>query len=76
VTFLRTTTAVPPLRTGTHVVDVRVTQASQLVVTIDGTQALDVAVKLPPKVLVGFTGGVGDVTDTHAIINPKVTYVG
>ncbi|WP_252845618.1 choice-of-anchor D domain-containing protein [Actinoallomurus purpureus] len=76
LTFLKTTTAIPPLRTGTHAVDVRVTTASHMVVRIDGTQVLDVAVTLPPKVLVGFTGAVGGVTDTHAVLDPHVTYTG
>jgi hypothetical protein len=76
VTFLKTTTAIPALRTGTHAIDIRVTQASHMVVKIDGKQVLDVAVTLPPKVLVGFTGSVGGITDTHAVINPKVVYVG
>ncbi|MCW2948091.1 MAG: bamB 2 [Actinoallomurus sp.] len=76
VTFLKTTTAISALRTGTHAVDVKVTQAGHMVVTIDGKQVLDVAVKLPPKVLVGFTGAVGGITDTHAILNPKVSYIG
>ncbi|GAA4633021.1 hypothetical protein GCM10023196_068900 [Actinoallomurus vinaceus] len=76
LTYLKTTTAIPPLRTGTHAVDVRVTTASHMVVQIDGRQVLDVAVTLPPKVLVGFTGAVGGSTDTHAVLNPHVTYVG
>jgi hypothetical protein len=76
LTFLKTTTAIPALRTGTHAVDVRVTKASHMVVQIDGKQVLDVAVTLPSKVLVGFTGAVGGVTDTHAILNPHVTYLG
>jgi Abnormal spindle-like microcephaly-assoc'd, ASPM-SPD-2-Hydin/Bacterial lectin/PQQ-like domain len=76
LTFLKTTTAIPALRTGAHAIDVRVTTAGHMVVRIDGKQVLDVAVKLPPKVLVGFTGAVGGLTDTHAVINPKVTYIG
>jgi len=44
------------------------------VVTLDGTQVLDAAVTLPPKVLVAFTGGDGSLTDTHLVTNPVVSY--
>jgi hypothetical protein len=74
-TFLGTSTAIPPLRSGTHAVEVTINGASHMVVQIDSSIVLDVPVKLPPKVFVGFTAGVGDSTDTHAVINPIVTYV-
>jgi hypothetical protein len=74
VTFLATNTSIPVLRKGTHTIDVTVTTASHMVVKIDGTKALDVAVTLPPKVLVAFTAGAGGTTDTHAVINPVIAY--
>lgn len=72
--FLRTSTAIPALCTGTHLVDVTITKASHLVLTVDGRPLLDVAVQLPSKVLAGFTGSVGAYTDEHIVINPVVRY--
>jgi hypothetical protein len=70
-----TDVSIPAVRnTGAHAVTVTVTAASHLVVTLDGVQALDAAVTLPPKVLVAFTAGDGSLTDTHAISNPAVSY--
>jgi hypothetical protein len=74
VTFLKTNTTIPALRKGTHAIDVTVTMAGHMVVKIDGTKVLDVAVVLPPKVLVAFTAGVGGISDTHAVINPVIAY--
>jgi Abnormal spindle-like microcephaly-assoc'd, ASPM-SPD-2-Hydin/Bacterial lectin/PQQ-like domain len=72
--FLRTTTAIPDLRAGTHLVDVMITRASHLVLAIDNRAVLDVPVQLPSKVLAGFTGSVGGDTDDHIVINPVVSY--
>ena len=70
-----TNVSIPAIRnTGAHAVTVTVTAASHLVVTLDGTQVLDAAVTLPPKVLVAFTAGDGSLTDTHAVSNPVVSY--
>jgi hypothetical protein len=70
-----TDVALPAIRnTGAHAVTVTVTSASHLVVTLDGTQVLDAAVTLPPKVLVAFTGGDGSLTDTHVVTGPTVSY--
>ena len=70
-----TDVSIPAIRnTGAHAVTVTVTAASHLVVTLDGTQVLDAAVTLPPKVLVAFTAGDGSLTDTHAVSNPVVSY--
>jgi hypothetical protein len=74
VSFLKTNTTIPALRKGTHAIDVTVTTASHMVVKIDGTKVLDVAVTLPPKALVAFTAGTGGTTDTHAVINPAIAY--
>jgi Bacterial lectin len=77
VTFLQTSTAIRALRKGTHTVDVLVTQSASSYVTveIDGKLVMRVVVQLPAKVRVAFTGAVGGVTDTHAVIDPIVTYV-
>jgi hypothetical protein len=74
LTYLATSTAVGPLRTGTHVVDVQVSAAGNLVVTVDSTQVLNTAVTLPPNALVGFTGSTGASTDTHTVRAVTITY--
>ncbi|WP_330308751.1 MULTISPECIES: choice-of-anchor D domain-containing protein [unclassified Streptomyces] len=73
-TYAATSTAVPALRTGTHVVDVSVTTAGHILVSVDGTQVIDTAVTLPPNVLVGFSGATGGSTDNHTVNGVKVTY--
>jgi hypothetical protein len=56
-------------------VDVLITQTSHLIVRIDGRIVMNnVIVVLPNKVRVAFTAGVGGIGDTHAVINPTVTY--
>ncbi|MFD7323037.1 choice-of-anchor D domain-containing protein [Streptomyces sp. NPDC059875] len=72
--YAATSTAVPALRTGTHVVDVSVTAAGHLLVAIDGKQVIDIAVTLPKNVLVGFSGATGARTDNHTVRGVKVTY--
>jgi hypothetical protein len=73
LTFAGTSTSIPPLRTGTHTVEVTVA-AGNLVVKVDGTQALSVAVALPANALVGFSGGTGGLTDVHAVSGIAITY--
>ncbi|SEL75172.1 beta strand repeat-containing protein [Streptacidiphilus jiangxiensis] len=68
------TTNIPALQGATHTIDIQVTAASHLVVSVDGVQELDEAVTLPNKVLVGFTAGVGASTDTFAVSAPTITY--
>ncbi|MFE4619410.1 choice-of-anchor D domain-containing protein [Streptomyces sp. NPDC056747] len=72
--YAATSTAVPALRTGSHVVDVNVTAAGRLLVLVDGVQVIDVAVTLPKNVLVGFSGATGGLTDRHAITGVRVGY--
>ncbi|QGF23870.1 lectin-like domain-containing protein [Raineyella fluvialis] len=75
--YLSSTTAIPPLRTGTHNVDVRITSANHMVVKVDGQQVQDTLVpNLPPKVYIAFGGATGGATDTHAVLNPVITYTG
>ncbi len=45
----------------------------RLVVRLDGATVLDVAVSLPPTVLIGFTAGAGGDTDNHLVSNVVVT---
>lgn len=72
LTFASTSTAVGPLRTGTHTFTVTVT-AGRMTVTADGRTVLDQAVQLPPSVLVAFTGATGGTTDQHTISNVAIT---
>ncbi|MDH6114955.1 hypothetical protein P3T36_006466 [Kitasatospora sp. MAP12-15] len=74
LTTLQSATNIPALRGATHTVDVQVTAAGHLVVSLDGTQIMDTAVTLPPKVLVAFTGGVGGLTDNHVVSSPTISY--
>ncbi|PBC60104.1 hypothetical protein BKI49_31030 [Streptomyces sp. Tue6028] len=73
-TYAATSTAVPDLRSGRHVVDVSVTTAGHLLVSVDGTQVIDTAVKLPQNVLTGFGGANGGRTDNHTVNGVKITY--
>jgi hypothetical protein len=70
--WLAQTSAVPPLRQGSHQVLVTVVNGT-ITVSIDGTQVLASAVSLPPKVLVGFTAGDGTFTDAHDVSNVSIT---
>ncbi len=75
--YLTSTTNIPQLRSGTHTVDVTITTANHMVVKVDGTQVQDTLVSnLPPQVYVAFSGATGGATDTHAVINPVVSYTG
>jgi hypothetical protein len=75
LTSLGSSTSVPALQGATHTIDVTITSASHIVVLIDGTKYLDIAVTLPSRVLVAFTAGVGASTDTHAVSAPTITYL-
>ena len=72
--YAATSTAVPNLRSGTHVVDANVTAAGHLVVSVDGRQVIDVAVTLPQNVLVGFGAGTGSLTDNHTVRGVSIGY--
>ncbi|GGN86709.1 hypothetical protein GCM10011579_078800 [Streptomyces albiflavescens] len=72
--YAATSTAIPALRTGTHVVDVSVTTAGHILVSVDGTQVIDTAVTLPQNVLLGFGGATGGSTDNHTVRGVKITY--
>ncbi|MFF8602437.1 choice-of-anchor D domain-containing protein [Streptomyces sp. NPDC015232] len=72
--YAATATNVPNLRTGSHTVDAVVTGTGRLQVAIDGTRVIDVAVTLPPNVLVGFSGATGGRTDRHAVSGVRIGY--
>ncbi|MFB7512208.1 choice-of-anchor D domain-containing protein [Streptomyces sp. NPDC056144] len=74
LTYAATSTAVPALRTGSHVVDVNVSSTGRLLVLVDGRQVIDAAVTLPPNVLVGFGGATGGLTDRHVVTGMRVGY--
>ena len=75
LTLLGTNKSIPTLRGTPHAIDIQVTSAGHMVVSIDGTQVLDVAVpSLPVSVRAAFTAGTGSLTDTHAVSNPAITY--
>ena len=65
-TWVTTSTKVPPLRPGPHLVHVTVT-SNVLTVSIDGTRTVQATVVLPPTVLLGFTGSTGKLTDLHQV---------
>ncbi|MEU6576678.1 choice-of-anchor D domain-containing protein [Streptomyces sp. NPDC046805] len=73
-TYTATTTDVPNLRSGTHTIDVTVTSAGHLLVSVDGKQVIDKAVTLPKNVLVGFSGATGNATDKHTVDGVRVSY--
>jgi hypothetical protein len=74
LTYLVTSTAIGPLRTGTHLVDVQVGSTGNLLVSVDGTQVLNYAVGLPATAIVGFTGATGGGTDVHTVRAVTITY--
>jgi hypothetical protein len=59
------------LRDQKHQARVRV-DGGTLLVDLDGKRALSAAVTLPPRVLVGFTGANGGLTDRHAVSNVSI----
>jgi hypothetical protein len=72
--YLATSTTIGALRTGTHVVNVRVATGSHLIVTVDGKQVLNRAVALPTKSLMGFSASTDGRTDTHIVRAVTITY--
>ena len=72
--FVTSSTSLPALRTGTHVVSVTVS-GGNLVVTVDGSAVFDTPVAgIPATALVGFSGGTGGLTDVHAVSNVHIAY--
>jgi hypothetical protein len=60
------------LRSGTHHVKVEVLNGA-ITVWIDATQVLSGTAAIPPRVLLGFTGATGGLTDVHEAANVVVT---
>jgi hypothetical protein len=74
LTFASTATNVPPLRTGTHAVEVYNGGSGNLIVRVDGVQVLDTVVAFPANALIGFAGATGGATDLHAVSGINITY--
>jgi lectin family protein/ASPM-SPD-2-Hydin domain-containing protein/HYDIN/CFA65/VesB family protein/putative pyrroloquinoline-quinone-binding quinoprotein len=70
--WLFTASPAANLRSGTHRVKVEVLSGA-ITVWIDGTQVLNGTATLPARVLLGFTGGTGGLTDVHQVANVLVT---
>ena len=68
--WLSTANVVPSLRS-THTFTVKVDDGT-LTVSMDGNLLLTQAVNLGPKVLIGFSGGTGSLTDTHAVSGTSI----
>jgi hypothetical protein len=64
-------TAIPQLRTGSHLVAVKVA-SGKVAVFVDGFLTFNLAVTLPPKIYLGFTGGTGGITDVHRVSNIQI----
>ena len=69
---MATNTTVPSLIGGVHHFVVTTT-ATGLTVSMDGTQVLTYTTRLPPYVLVGFTGATGGINDIHQVQNVSIT---
>jgi hypothetical protein len=70
--FAATSSSVPNLRAGTHVIGVSVA-GTVITVTVDGKQYLSTSVpSLPPMILPAFTAGTGAADDVHALTNVAV----
>ena len=72
LTWTTVDAAIPSLRSGPHLVTVDVS-GGVVSVTVDGLAAFHAAVKLPPRVYLGFTGGTGGVTDAHAVSSVQIS---
>src|SRR5579859_320498 len=60
------------LRTGSHVIGVKVA-SGKVTVTVDGTQVLSAVVAVPPTVRIAFTGATGTKTDNHLVSKASIT---
>jgi hypothetical protein len=69
--WLTTSTAVPSLRDQTHQAHVRSSNGT-LLVDVDGARVMSLGVTLPARVLLGFTGANGGLTDRHTVANVRI----
>lgn len=70
--WLATSTAVPALRSGSHVVRVD-SSGGTLTVSIDGVQILQTAVALPASIRAGLSAGTGGAFDQHVVSGFSLT---
>jgi hypothetical protein len=73
--FAATSSNVPNLRSGTHMVNV-VVSGQTVTVSVDGSQVLSPTLPagtVPPSVLVAFTGGTGSLNDNHIVTQANIT---
>lgn len=75
LTFAATSTKVPNLRSGTHVIGVTVA-SGKISVTVNGTQYLSAAVTLPKSVLAAFTAASGALNDIHSVSGVTISAPG
>jgi hypothetical protein len=71
--WLATSSAIPDLRQATRRVKVEVLEG-HITVAVEGTTVISTSATVPPRVLIGFTGATGSLTDVHTI--SKVTVAG
>jgi len=69
--WLATSSSIPALRTAVRHIKVEVLEGT-ITVWVEGTKYLTTTVTMPPKVLVGFTGGTGGLTDLHKAANVAI----
>jgi hypothetical protein len=72
LTFAATSSSVPNLRSGTHVIAVSVA-SGKVTVKVDGKQYLSASVTIPAQVVPAFTAGTGAAYDLHAISKVSIT---
>src|SRR5262249_9156956 len=65
--FVATSTKVPALRKGKHVIGVSVAPGGKITVTVDGKQVLSHVVTLAGSVRLAFTGATSAKTDNHVL---------
>jgi hypothetical protein len=66
-------TSIPQLRTGSHLVAVKV-RSGKITVYVDGFPTFNLAVALPPSIYLGFTGATGGITDVHSVSSVQISY--
>ena len=72
LSYAQTSTSIPALRQGSHMVGVTVSGGT-ITVTLDGKRYLSAAVSLPSHVMVAFTGATGTGTDFQTVSNAVIT---
>jgi hypothetical protein len=63
--------SIPSLRPGPNLISVTV-RGNKLLVWVDGFKVCSTTLTLPKNVYIGFTGGTGESTDTHAVSNIQI----